>query len=92
MFDKAVIGMKVGNIKHLFKRRYTLKDVALEIKTEKAMNELDENNMLQTKKKTMFLVFQDTAQRDQAYKNLMELVPKECITTEISIDEYTTKW
>ena len=57
ILGKAVIHIKLKNIKELFKRRYTLMDIGIEILSR---SEKD-------KKKTMYLVFANTYERDVVY-------------------------
>ena len=50
ILEKSVINLKVANVKELFKRRYTLMDIGLEV----VSHSQDGDNI---KKKTMYLVF-----------------------------------
>ena len=69
----------MANIHELFKRRYTLMDIGLEVVS---LNE-------KGKKKTMYLVFQNTNERDNVYQKLLSIVQKDCVTTERSLEDYT---
>lgn len=56
-------------------------DVGIEIKSEK---------LLKKKEKTMYLIFNSTKMRDDAYNSIYKSLPKpdDCITTEKDIMEY----
>jgi hypothetical protein len=41
------------------------------------------------KKKTMYLIFKNTQERNFVYENLLKFVNKNCITTENNIEIYT---
>ena len=51
ILEKPVINLKVKNIKELFKRRYTLMDIGLEIIS------VSNADTSKPKRKTMYLVF-----------------------------------
>jgi hypothetical protein len=80
-----VINLKVPNIKELFKRRYTLMDIGLEIVSHSESKDT-------IKKKTMYIVFSSKQERDFVYEKLLSLVAKDCVTTERSLEDYTQQW
>ena len=41
------------------------------------------------KKKTMYLVFKNTQQRDIVYKALHDKIGKDCVTQDKNVDHYT---
>ena len=86
ILEKPVINLKVGSIKELFKRRYTLMDIGLEIIS------VSKADTRSPKRKTMYLVFKTTKERNVVYESLLKMVGKECITTERNLDEYTNLW
>jgi hypothetical protein len=57
-------------------------DVALEI-----VSHSDKDG--KTKKKTMYLVFQNRKERDFVYEKLLSIVAETCVTTERNLQEYT---
>lgn len=61
ILGQSVINLKIRNIKELFKRRYTLMDIAIEIVA------VSPNPNKRGKKKTMYLVFNSTKERDIVY-------------------------
>ena len=58
-------------------------DIGLEIIS---ISKADTNS---PKRKTMYLVFKSTNERNIVYESLHKMVSKECITTERNLDEYT---
>lgn len=84
-----MINIKIKNIRELFKRRYTLMDLGIEIISH-SISSVDETK---SKRKTMYLVFKNTAERDFVYNTLHQLVPKDSITTEAKpIEYFTQQW
>ena len=79
------MNIKLPNIKELFKRRYTLMDIGLEIVSHS-------ESKGSIKKKTMYLVFNTKPERDLVYDKLLSLVAKDCVTTERSLEDYTQQW
>ena len=73
-----MINFKLKNVSELFKRRYKLLNIGLEIITNK--------------KKNLYLTFLHTDDRDLFYKSMMDYVEPSCITAEHSIVDYTYKW
>jgi hypothetical protein len=57
---KSVVNLKLKNVKELFKRRYTLMEIGIEVVSHKC-----KNNALE--KKSMYLVFLNKQQRDYVY-------------------------
>lgn len=72
----------------MFKRRYTLMDLGVEIISH---SKKDENDA-KSKRKTMYLIFKNTNERDFFYNTLHKLVPKDTISTEKNINHFTDKW
>ena len=70
-----MINLKLKDVRELFKRRYTLMEIGIEI--------------VSYKKKSMYLVFNDMQTRNYVYSILLAQVSKDCITTEQSIELYT---
>jgi hypothetical protein len=79
---KSVINLKVANIKELFKRRYTLMDIGIEV----VSYSYDKNKL---KRKIMYLVFKSRQERDQVFNCLHNIVGEDCITTEKSVEFFT---
>ena len=75
MLPKQVINIKLDEVKQVLRRRYTLMDVGLEVKAEKANKQ---------KEKSMYLVFTSTIERDKAYQNILASLPNPggCFTTD----------
>ena len=44
------------------------------------------------KKKTMYLVFNNTKERDIIYQTVLKMVDKDCTTTEQNVDYFTQMW
>ena len=83
VLSKPVVNIRIERIRELFKRRYTLMDLGLEIVASKGEGQ---------KKKTMFIVFNNTVERDAVYGKLLELVRKtgnDIATTERNVEYYT---
>ena len=82
ILGKSVINIKLQNIKELFKRRYTLMDIGIEImsKNEKG------------KKKSMYLIFQNTQERDLVYQTLHNRIDKSCVTQDVNVEHFTQQW
>ena len=83
---KPVVNIRIDRLSELFKRRYTLMDIGLELVAKKADPR---------KKKTMFLVFNSTHERDAVYNALLQGVGSrrhEIATTEKNVEFYTQKW
>lgn len=59
---KPVVNIRIDRLTELFKRRYTLMDIGLELVARKADTR---------KTKTMFLVFSSTQERDAVYNALL---------------------
>lgn len=85
ILEKPVINLKVASIKELFKRRYTLMDIGLEVVAHSQDGDI-------VKKKTMYIVFQGRGERDFVYEKLLSIVAKDCVTTERNLQEYTQQW
>ena len=84
MLGKSVINIKLNKIRELFKRRYTLMDLGLEIVS---YSEKSDGSL---KKKSMYIVFKNTQERDLVYSKLLNLVSKnECATAEKNVEYYT---
>ena len=66
MLGKPALNIKLDKVKELFKRRYTLMDLGLEI-----VSYLYNDNVELIKKKTMFMVFKNTQERDMIYSILL---------------------
>jgi hypothetical protein len=66
ILGKPVVNLKIKNIKELFKRRYTLMDLGIEIISHSQSD--DEAQGL--KKKVMYLVFTTKQERDTVYNAL----------------------
>ena len=82
----------MSKVRELFRRRYTLMDIGLEI-VSYSIKDGDDGEKKKRKKKSMFLVFRDTHDRDVIYNTLLNLVDlNECATAEKDIDYYTTRW
>lgn len=83
--EKPLVNLKIDKISQLFKRRYTLRDVAIEVVS---------NDLAKNKTKTMYLVFDSTELRDQAYDVIFRQLPDKegCMTTDKDITEFTSKW
>lgn len=81
-----MINIKIKNIRELFKRRYTLMDLGIEI-ISSSVSSADETK---SKRKTMYLIFKNTTERDFVYNTLHKLVPTDSITTEAKPIEYFT--
>mmetsp|Transcript_8665 Transcript_8665/g.14688 ORF Transcript_8665/g.14688 Transcript_8665/m.14688 type:complete len:512 (+) Transcript_8665:279-1814(+) len=94
ILGKAVLNLKIPNIKQLFKRRYTLMDVGLEITSLslKPAAGKGARSEERRKKKTFYLVFGSTQERDLAFHQLSQLVGADCVTTQTNLDHYTQKW
>lgn len=87
VLHKPVVNIRIDRIRELFKRRYTLMDLGLEIVASKG----DSGK----KMKTMFVVFSNTVERDAVYGKLLELVRKtgnDIATTERNVEYYTHQW
>ena len=65
MLAKPVVNIRVDRLSELFKRRYTLMDIGLELVARKADTR---------KTKTMLLVFNSTQERDAVYNALLQLL------------------
>jgi factor associated with neutral sphingomyelinase activation len=91
VLDKSAVNIKIKNIMELYKRRYTLMDLGMEIVSHKVSQE---NNEV-IKKKTMYLVFNTKKERDTVFDSMLGLT-KKCgnviITTEDSVEKHTQKW
>jgi len=79
---KSVINLKIRNITQLFKRRYTLMDLGMEVVSQNDKG----------KRKTMYLVFKNGAERNQVYQALLKVVKADCITTERDVQVYMQQW
>ena len=75
VLPKQVVNIKLDEVKQVLRRRYTLRDVGLEVKAEKANKQ---------KEKSMYLVFASTGERDKAYQSILANLPNPggCFTTE----------
>lgn len=82
---KSVVNLKLTDVRELFKRRYTLMEIGIEIVAHK----LKDNKL---KKKSMYLVFDSFQQRNYVYSLIFKLVSKTCITTEQDISSFTQQW
>jgi len=68
ILGKAVLNIKLKNVKQMFKRRYTLMDLGLEIISES--ENLDAKG--KPKKKTMYLIFKSTFERNVVWDILIK--------------------
>lgn len=92
VLGESVVNIKLSKVRELFRRRYTLMDIGLEI-VSYSIKDGDDGEKKKRKKKSMFLVFRDTHDRDVIYNTLLNLVDlNECATAEKDIDYYTTRW
>ena len=82
---KAVINIKLSDVKELFQRRYTLMEIGIEIIAHKVKDG-------KVKKKSMYLVFDSQQTRNYVYSLLLSQVAKDCVTTEQDISLYTQQW
>ena len=78
IYKKPVINFKLKDIIELFKRRYKLLNIGLELITKKNKN--------------MYVTFQNTEDRDAFYEAVKLNVDDTCITAESSIVNYTYQW
>ena len=86
ILGQSVLNLKIRNVKELFKRRYTLMDIAIEIVA------VSPSPSKKGKKKTMYLVFNSTKERDTVYQTMLKMVDKDCTTTEQNVDHFTQLW
>ena len=85
MLHKPVVNLRIDRMTEMFKRRYTLMDIGLELIACKSDGS----------RKTMFIVFVNTQERDAVYQALLKLVQSrgiEVATTERNVEYYTQKW
>ena len=61
-------------------------DIAIEIVA------VSPNPSKKGKKKTMYLVFKSTKERDLVYQTMLRMVDKDCTTTEKNVEFYTQLW
>lgn len=93
VLGQSVINIKISKVRELFKRRYTLMDLGLEIVSYSIKQDSGSGAKAKHKKKSMYLVFKDKNDRDIIYGTLLQLVDlKECATTEKDVEYYTNKW
>ena len=92
VLGQSVINIKLSKVRELFKRRYTLMDVGLEI-VSYSLNDGENGQQKKSKKKSMYMVFPYKQDRDVIYDTLLNLVDlNECATAEKDVDYYTAKW
>ena len=78
IYKKPVINFKLKEITELFKRRYKLMNIGLELITKKQKN--------------IYLAFANRDERDTFYAAIKQHVDDSCITAEQSVVDYTIQW
>ena len=79
-----MVNFKLKEVRELFKRRYKLMNIGLELAFAKASS-----------KNGMYVTFQTVVERDMFYDAMLEVVSKNeggCVTAEQTIMEYTQMW
>ena len=74
VLGQSVINIKISKVRELFKRRYTLMDVGLEIVSCSSKEPQPKGSLSKKKKKSMYLVFKTKQERDVIYQTLLRLV------------------
>lgn len=93
VLGQSVINIKVSKVRELFKRRYTLMDVGLEIVSYSSKEVQTSGSQQKRKKKSMYLVFKTKQERDVIYHTLLNLVDlNECATAEKDVEYYSARW
>lgn len=80
ILGESAINIKISKITELFKRRYTLMDLGIEVVSFSAKKKL---------RKTMYLIFKNTFERDRVYNALHPMVAQDCVTTEKPVEHFT---
>ena len=83
ILGESAINIKISKITELFKRRYTLMDIGIEIVSYSEKKK---------QRKTMYLVFKNTNERNRVYNALHPAVAPDCVTTEKPVENFTQKW